>query len=141
MFRLSFRCNFPLPFFLEIFRFVKTYQSFAMGDTTAFAINQNIGHGSPFSSEIFAHDFLFLVISQSVQPNDTERGGVPDHVSIYHFAAFLAFEGLTDVFPLDTILEELKIITFSVVAKTHFVRMVQLFFHLLPIVFHEVILN
>ena len=67
---LFFSGNLTFPFFLEVVCLVKADQSFAMRYATAFAIHQDVGYGGSLSSEVLAHDFLFLLIVQAVKPDD-----------------------------------------------------------------------
>jgi hypothetical protein len=68
---LLFPGNLTFPLFLEFVCLVEADQSFAMWYATAFAIHQNVGYGGTFSTEELAYDFLFLLIVQTVDSDDT----------------------------------------------------------------------
>ena len=88
-------------------------------------------------AEELAHDFLFLVVSQSVEADDAQGRCVTHHISVHHFAAFLALEFLGIIFPMDTILIELEVITFRIGAESHRLGLGEFFLHPHPIVFFD----
>ena len=105
--------------------------------TPTFAIHKNIGYRSPFSAEELAHDFLFLVVSQSVETDDAQGLRVPQHVSVHYLATFLALELLRIIFPLDAVLIKLEVVTFRIGAESDRFGVGEFFFHTHPIVFFD----
>ena len=78
---------------------------------------------------------------QAVKTQHAESGGVPHHVSVHHFPAFLALELLCVIFPSDAVPVELEVVTFPVSAEGDGFGSGELVFHLFPVVFRQWILD
>ena len=112
-----------------------------MRNAPAFAIYEDVGHCCPLAPEELAHDFLFFVVTKSVQAYDAQGGCVAYHISIDYLTTLLALEFLCIVFAVDAVLVELEIVTLGIGTESHRFRMGKFFFHSHPIVFFQLDLD
>ena len=109
--------------------------------TSAFAIYQDVCCRTTFAPEELADDFLFLVLTKTVETNDAQGGCVTHHVSIDYLAALLALELLCIIFAVDAVLIELEVVTFGIGTESYRFGMRQFFFHLHPVIFFQLDLD